>query len=82
MSKTYYSMNNPLMGEHQDLINNPNSIEIPLAIESFEGMKAYVETHGGGTLFYPTTSIKDFVIADDTEMALVGSVIYDNASTF
>lgn len=81
MTTIYYSMNNQLMSEYQSLINNPNSKEIPFGIESLEGMKAYIEDQGGGSLFYPTVSIRDYCVVDENDAKRISEIIKANSTT-
>lgn len=56
--KVYYSLKNQLMTEHQNIIDAPNSFEIPEEINTIEQMNSYAKENGG-ILFYPTNSIAD-----------------------
>lgn len=80
MTKTFYSAANLLMREHQDVVNDLTSEEIPTEIVSIEGMSEYVKSQGG-ILFLPTTSIRDYCVVDDEDMVRIGEIIKANATT-
>lgn len=56
--KVFYSKRNPLIGEWENLLSDPNYEEIPYEIESFEEMGLWAKNRNG-TLFFPTASVAD-----------------------
>lgn len=80
MAKIFYSTNNPLMSEHQDIVDDSNSKEIPSDIISVEEMSSYVKDQGG-ILFYPTTSIRDYCVVDAEDAVRITEIIKANSIT-
>lgn len=62
MAKIFYFANNPLMSEHQNVIDHPDSVALPENITTFEEMEIWAKEQqfdGECSLFFPTASIKD-----------------------
>jgi len=43
MAKIFYSTSNPLMSEHQDIVDDLNNKELPSDIISVEEMSSYIK---------------------------------------
>jgi len=75
-AKIYYSLKNQLMSEHQNIIDAPNSFEIPKEVNTLEKMNLYAKENGG-ILFFPTNSIAD--LKDDSHV--IQEAILANCNT-
>jgi hypothetical protein len=65
MAKVFYSNHNKLIDEWKDIIAlNQNYVAIPDEIISLDDMFDYVKENKG-SLFYPTSSIEDYVLKGD-----------------
>lgn len=73
--KMFYVKSNPLMSEHQSIIDNPNSEAVPEEYcGSIESINDYVREKGG-SLFFPTNSIDDFKnLSDEQKNAIESNV--------
>lgn len=73
--KIFYVKNNPLMSEHQNIIDNPNNEAVPEEYcGSIESIDAYVREKGG-SLFFPTNSVADLRNLSDEQKKAIGSNI-------
>jgi hypothetical protein len=77
MGKLFYFASNPLMSEHQNVIDNPNSEATPARLESMDEMFEYIKGQGGA-LFFPTSSIQDLIASSPEEAMRIGEVIRTN----
>lgn len=77
MGKLFYFAGNPLMSEHQYVIDNPNSEAIPAGLESMDEVFEYIKGQGG-TLFFPTSSVKDLIASSPEEAMRMGEVVRAN----
>lgn len=65
--KIFYVKSNPLMSEHQNIIDSPNSEAVPEEYcGSIESISAYVRERGG-SLFFPTNSVADLKNLSDEQ---------------
>lgn len=73
--KIFYVKSNPLMSEHQNIIDSPNSEAVPEEYcESIESIDAYVREKGG-SLFFPVNSVADLVnMSEETKKALESNI--------
>lgn len=75
--KVFYSKRNPLIGEWENLLSDPNYEEIPYEIETFEEMGLWAKNRSG-TLFFPTASVADLQNLSEAQMKAIESNVSTN----